>query len=353
MAEVGVVEDPGAAALGAFDVIVDARSPSEFAADHIPGAINLPVLTDAERHEVGTIYVQESRFKARRIGGAYVARNVARYLSGEMADWPASFQPLVYCWRGGMRSNSMAVILAQVGWRTSVLHRGYHNYRRRVVDRLYDGEPLKHVVLLDGHTGAGKTEVLQRLAERGVQVLDLEALAEHRGSLLGALPGRPQPKQKMFESRLLAAIEALDPERPVVVEAESSKVGQLMMPPVLWSAMIQAPRIELLAPAPERARYLAQAYAELGQDPEALIDLLVRLPDRPGRKRLEAWSVMARGGALEELAAGLMEAHYDPAYRRSSRQNERTTLGTISLDQLDAAGFDAAADRVAEIASQS
>jgi tRNA 2-selenouridine synthase len=351
MAEVTVAEDPAPAVLQGFDVIVDARTPSEFALDHIPGAINLPVLSDAERHEVGTIYVQESRFRARRVGGAYVARNVAGYLQTVMADWPASFQPLVYCWRGGMRSNSMAVILAQVGWRTSVLQGGYHNYRRRVVDILYDGQPLKHVVLLDGHTGTGKTEVLHRLAARGVQMLDLEGMAEHRGSLLGGLPGRPQPSQKMFESRLLAAIDKLDPERPVVIEAESSKVGQLMLPPVVWSAMTGAPRIELQAPAPERARYLACAYAELGQDPETLIGLLSRLPDRPGRKRLEAWTALVRAGAREELAAGLMEAHYDPAYRRSSRQHERAVLGTVSLDRLDAAAFDAAADQVAEMAA--
>jgi tRNA 2-selenouridine synthase len=349
MAEVKVAEDAGPAALAGFDVIVDARTPSEFAEDHVPGAINLPVLTDAERHEVGAIYVQESRFRARRVGGAYVAANVGRYLQNEMADWPASIQPLVYCWRGGMRSNAMAVILAQVGWRTSVLQGGYRTYRRGVVQRLYEGEPLKQVVLLDGHTGTGKTEVLQRLAERGVQTLDLEGLAEHRGSLLGALPGRPQPSQKMFESRLLAAIEALDPERPVVIEAESSKVGERMLPPVVWSAMTSAPRIVLQAPAPERARYLARAYVELGQDPETLIGLLSRLPDRPGRKRLDAWTALVRSGALEELAAGLMEAHYDPAYRRSSRQHERAVLGTATVDHLDAPAFDAAADRVAEI----
>jgi tRNA 2-selenouridine synthase len=350
MAEVKVAEHAEPGVLAGFDVIIDARTPSEFAADHVPGAINLPVLSDAERHEVGTIYVQESRFRARRIGGAYVAANVGRYLQNEMAEWPAAFQPLVYCWRGGMRSNSMAVILAQVGWRTTVLKGGYHNYRRRVVERLYDGEPLKHVILLDGHTGTGKTEVLKRLSERGVQMLDLEGLAEHRGSLLGGLPGRPQPKQKMFESRLLAAVERLDPERPVVIEAESSKVGDLMLPPVVWSAMTVAPRIELQAPAPERARYLAQGYAELGQDAETLIGLLSRLPDRPGRKRLEAWTGLVRSGALEELAAGLMEAHYDPAYRRSSRQHERAVLGTVALERLDASGFEAAADQVAELA---
>jgi tRNA 2-selenouridine synthase len=204
---------------------------------------------------------------ARRIGAAYVARNVARHMEAVMADWPGSLKPLLYCWRGGMRSNAMAVILAQVGWRTSVLTGGYRTYRRRVVQQLYEGQRLSNVVLLDGHTGSGKTEVLARLHAHGVQTLDLEGLAAHRGSLFGGLPGQQQPSQKLFESRLLLALGGLDPSRPVVIEAESSKIGQLMVPPALWSAMDGAPRIVLSAPAEARARYLARTYAELGHDP--------------------------------------------------------------------------------------
>ena len=347
MADVGVAEDAEPATLGGFDVIIDARSPGEFAIDHVPGAVNLPVLSDAERAEVGTIYVRESRFAARRIGGAYVARNVARHMQAEMADWPASMRPLVYCWRGGMRSNAMAVILSQVGWRTSVLAGGYRTYRRRVVQRLYEAEPLEQVVVLDGHTGSGKTEVLSRLAAQGVQTLDLEDLAAHRGSLFGALPGRPQPSQKLFESRLLTAVEARDPSRPLVVEAESSKVGQLMVPPVLWRAMEAAPRILLEAPAEARAAYLVHAYADLGRDPAALVALLSRLPDRPGPKRLQAWTALVRAGDLQALAAALMEAHYDPAYRRSRRNAKGAVIGTAALTRLDPAAFEQAAREVA------
>jgi len=349
MADVRATPDAEPATLAGYDVIIDTRSPSEFALDHIPGAVNLPVLSDAERAEVGTIYVQESRFKARRIGGAYVARNVARHLETVMIDWPASHQPLVYCWRGGMRSNAMALILAQVGWRAGVLAGGYRTYRHRVVQGLYEGRPVSQVILLDGHTGSGKTEVLTRLAAHGVQTLDLEGLAAHRGSLFGGLPGRPQPSQKLFESRLLAAIEALDPDRPVVVEAESSKVGQLMVPPVLWSAMEAAPRTVLTAPIEARARYLARLYADQGREPEALIALLSRLPDRPGRKRLEAWTALAQAGDLETLAAALIETHYDPAYRRSAKKAEGSVIARIDLDALDAAAFDRTAAAVAAI----
>ena len=353
MAELSVAADAEPATLAGFEVIIDARSPSEFAIDHIPGSLNLPVLSDAERAEVGTIYVQESRFKARRIGGAYVARNVARYMETVMADWPASMRPLVYCWRGGMRSNSMGVILANVGWRASVLAGGYRTYRNRVVRRLYEGEPLKKVVLLDGHTGSGKTEVLARLAAHGVQTIDLEGLAAHRGSLFGGLPGQPQPSQKLFESRLLEALLGLDPARPVVVEAESSKVGQLIVPPVLWSAMNSAPRIVLSAQAATRARYLASTYSNLGRDPKALVALLARLPDRPGRKRLEAWTALAHAGRLEELAAALIETHYDPAYERYAKKAVGAVIGQAALDGLTPDAFDCAAREVTGVVSTS
>lgn len=214
------------ASLAKFDAIIDVRSPGEFAEDHVPGAENLPVLDDAERAQVGTIYVQESRFLARRIGAAHVARNIARHLETALADRPASFRPLIYCWRGGQRSNAMATILSQVGWPVSLLVGGYKTYRRVVQARLYDGEAALRFVLLDGHTGSAKTEILGRLAARGAKVLDLEGLAEHRGSLFGALAGRSQPSQKLFESRLIQALDRLDPGLPIIVEAESSKIGR-------------------------------------------------------------------------------------------------------------------------------
>jgi tRNA 2-selenouridine synthase len=207
------------------------------------------------------------------------------------------------------------------------------------------------VVLLDGHTGSGKTEVLERLAAHGVQILDLEGMAVHRGSLFGAVPGHSQPSQKLFESRVLAALEGLDLSRPVVVEAESSKVGQLMIPPVLWSAMEAAPRIVLSAPPESRAGYLARSYADFGRDQDALIALLTRLPERLGRKRLEAWSNLARVGDLEALAAELIAAHYDPAYRRSSRKAITTVIAEVSLPELDAASFEQAARDVARLVS--
>jgi tRNA 2-selenouridine synthase len=327
--------------------VIDVRSPGEFAEDHAPGAINLPVLTDEERAEVGTIYVQESRFRARRIGAAYIARNIARHLETALAGEPGSFQPLIYCWRGGQRSHAMATILSQVGWRTTVLEGGYKTWRRHVTARLYDAPLPLRLVLLDGNTGSGKTEVLQRLAALGQQVVDLEGLAAHRGSLLGGFADRPQPSQKMFESRLLGVLDGLDPARPVIVEAESSKVGERMVPPALWQAMAEAPRIELSASPDARARYLVRAYRDIIEDRAALDEALRRLPTPPGRKRLEAWGQLADAGEFEALALALMELHYDPAYRRSSRKDERRSLGAVDAGGLEPTDLDVAAAEIA------
>ena len=341
------VASADAATRARFDMVIDVRSPGEFAEDHVPGAVNLPVLDNDERAEVGTLYVQKSRFLARKVGGAYVARNIAAHLLGALSDQPGSFRPLVYCWRGGMRSGAMAHILSQVGWRVGVLAGGYRTYRREVTARLYDTPPGFRARVLDGPTGSGKTEVLRRLPALGVQVLDLEGLAEHRGSLLGALPGQPQPAQKMFESRLLGALEALDPARPVVIEAESSKVGERMVPPAVWTAMSGAPAFRLSAPPEARAAYLAGVYAETARDVEALMALLSRLPSKPGARRLAEWRGLLEAGDLEPVALALVETHYDPAYRRSSRQHERPELGALDLADVSPAELDRAAEAVA------
>lgn len=352
MQPIRVIETAQAALQARFDAIVDVRSPAEFAEDHMPGAINLPVLDDAQRAEVGTIYTQESRFRASRIGAAYVARNIARHLETALADWPQTHAPLIYCWRGGNRSQAMATILQRVGWPTAVLAGGYRTWRRHVQDRLYEQPCPLRLVLLDGDTGTAKTAILARLAERGVQVIDLEGLAAHRGSLLGALPGRPQPAQKGFETALLSAIEAQDPSRPVVVEAESSKIGERMIPPALWRAMQAAPRIEVAAPLAARARYLVTAYDDMVADPARLEAVFQRLPIAPSPARLEAWRRMVADGQFEALAAALMELHYDPAYARARRKDGQTPLARLESESLDETAQRALADRIIAILAE-
>jgi tRNA 2-selenouridine synthase len=348
MPSIETIDAADAATRARFDMIIDVRSPAEFVEDHLPGAVNLPVLDNAQRAEVGTIYVQDDSFRARRLGAALVARNIAGHLEGALSAKPGGFRPLVYCWRGGQRSHAMATVLAQVGWRTALLSGGYRTWRRAVQHRLYESPPEVSLVLLDGHTGTAKTEMLSRLAARGVQTLDLEGLAAHRGSLFGALPGRPQPSQKLFESRLVEALERLDLSRPVAAEAESSRIGERIVPPALWGAMQAAPRVELEAAPEARARYLVEAYRDVIDDPATLEAVFARLP-RIGRERLAVWRALAANGAFVELAAELMEHHYDPAYARSSRKDERRRLGAVAMGSLDEAAQEAAADAVARL----
>jgi tRNA 2-selenouridine synthase len=323
------------AARDAFDAILDVRSPGEFAQDHLPGAINLPVLDDAERAAVGTEYVRGSKFLARRTGAAIVARNIAAHLEGALGGRDGSFRPLVYCWRGGQRSGAMVTVMDQVGWPVTVLDGGYQTWRRQVVAALYD-TPLAHsLVLLDGPTGSGKTALLGALADRGVQTLDLEALAAHRGSLFGALPGG-QPAQKAFETRLHDALSRLDPAGPVVVEAESSKIGARTLPPALWKAMTSAPMVEIDAPVEARVAHIVQTYAGIAADPAALDTALSRLPRHHAKTVLAGWREMAARGEIADLAADLIEAHYDPAWRRTSEARGRVVLGQAILSGHDA-----------------
>lgn len=328
-----------------FDSVIDVRSPSEFFEDHIPGAINLPVLSDEERAKVGTIYVQQNPFLARKIGAALVARNAAAHLEGPLAERDGSWQPLVYCWRGGQRSGSFASILAQVGWRTEVLSGGYQSYRRHVVKALYDTDVGCRIVLLDGNTGTGKTEVLARLAKRGVAVLDLEGLANHRGSVLGGMGD--QPSQKMFESRLAAALATVSDGKPLIVEAESSKIGRLNVPPRLFAAMRTAPRIALSAPVAARAAYLESAYRDVTNDLARLEDRLGRLVRLQGHDVVAEWRGMARAGRFGELATELIERHYDPSYRKVRARVGAEVVSQVCGTTLDDADLDRIADEIA------
>jgi tRNA 2-selenouridine synthase len=326
------------------DEILDVRSPAEWAEDHLPGAVNLPVLDDAERARVGTIYTRESRFLARKVGAALVARNAARHLEGYLADKPAGYRPLVYCWRGGQRSGSFALILGQIGWQVRVLKGGWRSWRGLVAAALYDTPFPTPVRLLDGDTGTAKTALLAEVARQGGQVIDLEGLARHRGSIFGAEAGG-QPAQKGFESALAVAIARLDPTRPVLIEAESARIGALRLPPSLWAAMRAAPRIEIAAPLEERARHLAHAYADLTADPARLAGQIAALAALHPKDRIAHWQALAGAGAHQDLAADLMRHHYDPRYARL-RERAEPPAARIAADNLAPAALPGLAARV-------
>lgn len=329
-----------------FDTIIDVRSPAEFAEDRIPGAVNMPVLSNAERARVGTIYTQDSPFAARKIGAALVARNAAAHIEAHMMAHDGGWRPLVYCWRGGQRSGSFASILQQIGWRAETVVGGYQSWRRHVVARLYDARLPHRVIRLDGFTGTAKTDILARVGALGGQVIDLEGLANHRGSILGDRPGG-QPAQKGFETALLTEIEALDPARPVLLEAESARIGELRLPPALWAAMKNSPRIVIEAPAPERARYLARAYADLRADTHGLTVKLDGLRALAGHAEVDRWHALLAEGRTEAMVEALIAAHYDPAYARARKATEGTLIATLPLAHLDAASLDRAAAEIA------
>ncbi|MGJ8609803.1 MAG: tRNA 2-selenouridine(34) synthase MnmH [Octadecabacter sp.] len=329
-----------------FDTVIDVRSPAEFAEDHVPGAINLPALSNAERAKVGTIYVQDAPFKARKIGAALVARNVAAHLQGPLADKDGGWRPLVYCWRGGQRSGSFASILTQIGWRAGVVDGGYQAFRRLVYDALYLDKLPHRVILLDGNTGTAKTDVLHLLAAKGVQVLDLEGLANHRGSLLGEMDGG-QPSQKAFETALACAIAALDVTRPVIVEAESSKIGARIIPPSLWAAMKDAPRVEIDAPMDARAQYLAQAYVDISADRALMVTKLEVLRRHRGRL-VDSWLALLGAEDFDGLARALMEDHYDPTYRASRARHGPDVLQRFAVNDLGTNARAVLAGRIAD-----
>lgn len=334
-----------AGAPDAFDTIVDARSPSEHADDHLPGAVNWPVLDDEERRLVGTEYAQISPFEARKRGAALVARNIARHVEQQVMARERGWRPLVYCWRGGQRSGALATVLDQIGFQVHVLEGGYRAFRRAVIAELQTLPRRLSLQVLVGRTGSAKTRLLHALARAGAQVLDLEELAAHRGSVLGLEPGRPQPSQKAFETTLWRALHGLDATRPVFTEGESRLIGRLRVPESLLEQLRAAPCIELRVPAAERVRFLLRDYAHYVADTEAFCARLAALRELRGAKLVERWQQLARAGETALVVTELLAQHYDPIYQRSMARHfaHFAQARVLELPDADEPTLDAAA----------
>jgi tRNA 2-selenouridine synthase len=307
--------------LSRFDTIVDARSESEFAEDRLPGAVNWPSLNDAERAEIGTEYKQASPFAARKRGSALVARNIAGHIERHVMDKPREWLPLVYCWRGGRRSGALATVLDQIGFRVHVLEGGYREFRRAVVAELETLPARFRWRVVCGPTGSGKSRLLAELARQGAQVLDLETLANHRGSVLGLVPGSTQPSQKEFDTRVWNALRHLDPARPAFVESESKKVGDLRVPEGLIQCMRAAPCLWLELPLAQRVALLIEDYDFFVRDHDAFCARLDGLRVVRGNEIVAAWQDAARAGRTAEVVEALLTHHYDPIYLESMRRN--------------------------------
>lgn len=331
-----------------FDEIIDTRSPSEFAEDRIPGAINCPVLDDEQRARVGTIYKQVSPFEARRLGGALVAENIARHLHAHFMDKPKSWRPLVYCWRGGQRSGAFVTWLRLIGWDAQQLEGGYKTFRHLVVNELMAYSLLMDFRVICGATGSGKTRLLEALARRGAQVLDLEDLAAHKGSVLGSLPDREQPTQKAFETALWDRMRRLDRHRPVFIEAESRKIGRLHLPEPLIETMRKSPCLAISATREARLAFLLRDYAYLGDDVTRLQGKIDCLKGLQSNETLERWKTLAAHQELSQLFAEFMDLHYDPLYLRSQNHNYTRFAEAPLLEtgDLSPAGVDELAGRL-------
>jgi len=317
-----------------FDTIIDARSEDESAQDHLPSAVNWPTLNNQERHDIGTLYKQVNPFEARKRGAAMAARNIAAHIERELLDTPKDWKPLTYCWRGGQRSGSLSLILSQIGFRVTLVEGGYKAFRAAVVADIPRWVNQLDWRVICGPTGSGKTRLLQALAAEGAQIIDLEALANHRSSVLGAIPGLAQPTQKRFDTVIWDALRRLDPKQPVFIESESKKVGNVAVPTSLVETMRQSTCLNLVLPDAERVALLLEDYDFFVRDVAHFCDRLQVLTEFRGKAVVDAWQASARAGDIEPVVHELLTEHYDPSYLQSMRRNfpQFETAKTIAPD---------------------
>jgi tRNA 2-selenouridine synthase len=304
-----------------FDTIIDARSEGEYQEDHLPGAVNWPTLNNEERRDIGTLYKQVNAFEAKKRGAAIAARNIAGHIEREVIDKPKDWKPLAYCWRGGKRSGSLSLILSEIGFRVTLIEGGYKAFRAAVVQDIPRRVSALDWRVICGTTGSGKTRLLQALSQHGAQILDLEALANHRSSVLGAIPGLAQPTQKRFDTLIWTALQRFDPARPVFIESESKKVGNVAVPVSLIEAMRQSPCLNLVLPDTERVALLLEDYDFFVRDVEHFCERLHVLTDFRGKVVVEGWQASVRAGQIEPVVRELLTQHYDPVYLQSMRRN--------------------------------
>lgn len=294
-----------------YDLIIDARSPREFAESHVPGARNFYALNDTEHKEVGTVYKQISAFEARVKGAAYVCKNAISHLESLYPEFTPKHRIAVYCARGGMRSSSLSTIFSNIGYRIDRVKGGYKAYRNEAVAYMEHFEP-RRLIVLGGNTGCGKSDLLARLEN----TVDLEGLANHYGSSFGEMNGR-QPGMKMFQNRLLHAFKHSDAARPVFVESESKKIGRLVIPNALYAMMAAGTRVEITAPLQQRVARIVRMYETI--DPAFFHDAMEKITPYIKRTAKEEAIAAFEKGDLEKAAEILLVEYYDVVYKKPAR----------------------------------
>lgn len=291
---------------------LDVRSPLEFAVDHIPGAVNVPILDDAQRAIVGTLYRQEGPAAAWERARAEVSPRLEEILA-EIQERARGRSLVVYCWRGGARSQVVLEFLDHRGipaWRLGDGYKGYRRYVRETLETM-DYPPF---ATLYGLTGCGKTRILEILEEQGAGVLHLERAANHRGSVFGGVGRGDQPSQKAFESTILASLRAVPAGTRVFIEGESRRIGRLFIPEPLFGHLRAAPRILVYDTLENRTGRILREYLDPAGQGE-LRGALRHLTRRLGKTRVEGYLGLLEGGQTRELVRSLLAEYYDPLYR--------------------------------------
>ena len=311
------------------------RSENEFADDHIPSSINLPVLNNKERIIIGTQY-KENSFEARKKGAALISNNISKIIKKDLFNKKDKI--LIYCWRGGLRSLSLYLVLKQIGFDVEILEDGYKSYRRHVVQFFEDEIEQFNFNQIKGVTGVGKTLFLKNL-EKSTQVLDLEGIANHKGSILGDIPKFKQPNQKMFETKLFEKLESLNRKKKIWVEAESIKIGKLNIPSKLWKKMDEGISVKLKSTVDERVKFILKDYKYFTKEPELMSNAMLVLKKIIKKDDYRVIEENLKNGDYMSFVKSLINHHYDKAYKKTRSEMDDQNDNVIEIDKINNKSF--------------